>query len=91
MPQPDKKPGKASVVPKHTKDRVRKVWANDTDVFVVLDETGAFLTASGFGDAGDASMLTLGQAHKAVRDFGVGNVVNVSEHPQLAVLFYTNR
>lgn len=85
-------PGHGSFNPKHTKDRSRKVWKDtDADTFVVIDETGQFLTDNGFGDAGDARMLTHGQAAREVSHRGVGNVVNVAHHPQLAVLFYTNR
>ena len=77
--------------PRHSKDRQRKSFKKGDKCYVVTGPGGTFLNGQTgeFGDAGDAELFTLAQAHKlATGDMGV---LNVSTHPQLAVLFFTNR
>ena len=76
--------------PKHDKDRKRKSFKQGDKSYVVVNDTlGTFRAKSGaFGDAGDAELYTLEGAHDVA---GPNSILNVANHPQLAVLFFTNR
>lgn len=80
---------KPNVNPKHAKDRTLTFFNGETATFAVVDAQGNFLTKDGtYGDSGDAKLFESDGAHKVAKG---NNVVDVSKHPLIAVLFYSNR